>query len=137
MPAGTPYSAKNAKARVNGNVLFNVNWTVTPESDLLDTSNKEGGGKKDYIAGLSGVKVHVEGWFDVGANMYDSPLSIFDGAELNNVFLYLGADTSGPGWFFPKIIVGPAPMMADVHDLIKYTFDANGKGTWSYPSGNL
>ena len=39
MAAGTPLSAKNAKVRINGAVLFNTKWTATPESAMLDTSN--------------------------------------------------------------------------------------------------
>lgn len=132
----TPLSAKNSKARINGNILYNVNWTVTPESDLLDTSNKEGMGYKDYIAGLSGIKVHFEGWWDGGADMYDAPLSVFDGAILQNILLYVD-DIGSPAWQLPLAIVGPVPMMADVKDLIKYTFDCNGKGVFIYPTGNV
>jgi len=131
-----PLSAKFAMARINGNILYNVVWNVTPESDLLDTSNKEGGGFKDYVPGLAGAKIHFEGWWDAHNNMYDAPLNIFNGAYLTNVLLYT-TTLSSPYWNFPLVVVGPAPMMADVKDLVKYTFDANAKGVFYYPTGSI
>jgi hypothetical protein len=132
---GTPLSAKNCKVRIGGAVLYNSKWTATPETALLDTSNMEGGGYEDQIAGLSKLDVHIEGWWDGGANPYDAPLMLTDGQVLQQVLLYTN-DIGSPYWSMAYAIVKGMPMTADVKDLVKYTLDIKAKGQFVYPTGD-
>ena len=135
MAAGTPLSAKNAKVRVNGSTLYAVKWDVDPTSDMLDISNFEGGGYRNFIEGLKQATVTVEGWWDGGANPFDVPLSIKNGSILTNFRCYV-SDTTGPYWDFPSAIVEGTPMSADVGMEIKWRFTVRAKGTYTFPTGN-
>jgi hypothetical protein len=135
MPAGTPLSAKNCKVRINGAVLFNSKWTATPETAMLDTSNMEGGGFEDQIGGLRKLEIHIEGWWDAGANPYDAPLNLQDGQVVENVTLFTN-DLGSPAWFCEFAQVKGMPMTADVKDLIKYTVDMKAKGEFLSPTGD-
>jgi hypothetical protein len=133
MAAGTPLSAQACKVRINGSVLFNSKWTATPETAMLDTSNMEGGGFEDQIGGLRKLEVHVEGWWDAGANPYDSPLNLKDGQVVS--FILYTADIGSPAWSGTGLVKG-MPMTADVKDLIKYTVDLKAKGAFNTPTGD-
>jgi hypothetical protein len=133
MPAGTPLSAKNCKVRINNAVLFNSKWTATPETAMLDTSNMEGGGFEDQNGGLRKLDVHIEGWWDAGANPYDAPLALVDGQTV--AFVLYTNDIGSPNWSGIALVKG-TPMTADVKDLIKYTLDMKAKGTFGTPTGN-
>lgn len=133
MAAGTPLSAKNCKVRINNAVLYNAKWTATPESAYLDTSNMEGGGFEDQIAGLRKLDVHLEGWWDAGANPYDSPLNLLDGQVVS--FVLYTSDTGSPAWSGTALVKG-MPMTADVKDAIRYTIDMKAKGSFNTPTGN-
>jgi hypothetical protein len=134
MAAGTPLSAKNCKVRINNSVLFNSKWTATPETAMLDTSNMEGAGFEDQIGGLRKLDVHIEGWWDAGANPYDSPLNLVDGEVVS--FQLFTNDIGSPCWQGNALVKG-MPMTADVKDLVKYTVDMKAKGVFSTPSGSL
>jgi hypothetical protein len=134
MAAGTPLSAKNAKVRINGAVLFNTKWTATPESAMLDTSNMEGGGYEDQIAGLSKLDIHIEGWWDAGANPYDEPLNLQNGETVE--FVLYTSDIGSPFWAGTALVKG-MPMTADVKDLVKYTIDMKAKGAFDVPEGDV
>jgi hypothetical protein len=132
MAAGTPLSAKNCKVRINSTVLYNSKWTATPETAMLDTSNMEGMGFEDEIGGLRKLDVHVEGWWDAGANPYDTPLNLQDGQVVN--FVLYTNDIGSPSWSGSALVKG-MPMTADVKDLIKYTLDMKAKGQFFTPAG--
>src|ERR1700721_1701916 len=118
---GVPLSAKNAKVRINtSNILYAVKWTVTPEANLLDVSNFEGGGFEDQIAGLLKLSYTVEGWWDATGNITAAPLNIAAGFILSNVFLYTN-DVTGPYWNMASSIIGPVQVSAAGHRLLKYT----------------
>jgi hypothetical protein len=133
MAAGTPLSAKNCKVRINSAVLYNAKWTATPETAYLDTSNMEGAGYEDQIGGLSKLDVHIEGWWDAGANPYDGPLDLQDG-EVVDFVLYTN-DLGSPNWSGTALVKG-MPMTSDVKDAIKYTLDMKAKGEFLYPEGD-
>jgi hypothetical protein len=133
MAAGTPLSAKNCKVRINGAVLYNSKWQATPETALLDTSNMEGAGLEDCIAGLRKLDIHIEGWWDAGANPYDAPLSLQDG-QIVSFVLYTN-DIGSPNWSGTGLVKG-MPMTADVKDLIKFTLELKAKGSFNTPSGD-
>lgn len=135
MPTPTPLSAKNASVRINTNVLVASKWQVTPEAALLDSSNFEGGGYEDQIAGLRKCSFTVEGWYDGANNMHDAPLTLVDGQTLLNVKLYTNT-VGGPFWFFASAIVSGIPITADVHEKILYSFTAKAKGAFVYPTGS-
>lgn len=135
MAAGTPISGKSAKVRVNNTAHYAEEWDVEPEADLLDANSFEGGGYKDYIAGLFGAGFTVRGWYDAGANPFDAPMNIQIGTVLTNVKIYVN-DTTGPFWNFPKAIVATTPHKANVKGRVELSFTAKGKGTFSYPTGN-
>jgi hypothetical protein len=133
MAAGTPLSAKNCKVRINNTVLYNSSWTATPETAMLDTSNMEGGGFEDQIGGLRKLEVHIEGWWDAGANPYDPPLNLTDGQVVS--FILYTNDVNSPNWSGTALVKG-MPMKAEVKDLIKYTVDMKAKGYFHTPTGN-
>jgi hypothetical protein len=141
---GEPLSAQACKVRIGpylkppsiGNptvVLYNSKWTATPETALLDTSNMEGMGFEDQVGGLRKLDVHIEGWWDAGANPYDTPLNLFDGSYVS--FALYTNDIGSPAWIGQGIVKG-VPMTADVKDLIKYTLDLKAKGVFAIPTGN-
>jgi hypothetical protein len=130
-----PLAGYAASVRIDGNVLYNTKWTVTPETNELPVNSMEGGGFEDVIPGLRKCSITVEGWWDYGANQFDAPMQIQDGNVLHNVFLYVSG-TSSPFWSFPYVLIGSAPMTADVNDEIKYSFTAKAKGSFTYPTGS-
>jgi hypothetical protein len=133
-----PYAACNAAARIGSAVLYNTKWTVNTESKDLPTANMESGGFDDSIAGLRKATGTFEGWWDAGANMYDSPLSIQDGNMLQAVRLYpTGISNSAIFWSFPFMLVLTCQMTCDVQDEIKYSFTWKAKGQFIYPTSSL
>lgn len=137
MAAGTPLSGKNAKVRVGStNVLYAVEWRVRPMADKLDFSNFEGGGFRDFIAGLVQITLSLSGWTDVGANIYEGNLDLVAGGTLSNVLLYWSG-TTGPNWSLPSAFIESMEETARVEDLVRYSGEISGKGTFSYPTGNL
>lgn len=132
---GAPLSAKNAKARIAGTILYQTKWNVAPEAALLDTTNAEEGGFENQITGVRKCMINVEGWWDGSANMYDAPLILVDGQVIAGLKLYVN-DLAGPFWSFPYATLSSPPMTADVKDLIKYTLSFKAAGSWTYPVGN-
>jgi hypothetical protein len=100
---------------------------------MLDTSNMEGAGFEDQIGGLRKLDVHIEGWWDAGANPYDSPLNLQDGQVVS--FVLFTNDIGSPNWSGTALVKG-MPMTADVKDLIKYTVDMKAKGSFNAPTGD-
>jgi hypothetical protein len=138
--AGTPSSAENAKIRIgeDATTLYGMKWNVDAQTDMLPTTNMESGGYKDRIGGNSDATVTIEGWYDIGANMFDDPLDLQDGEEVKDVLLYINNDgDEAPCWNFPLMIVEKATVSGDVTDLIKYNLTLHSKGTFSYPTGNV
>ena len=134
--AFTPYSAKNAKVRINGTVLTSKKWTVEADGGDNDTSNFEGAGFTDTIGGLKGAVVTIEFDHDSSANMYAAPLSCTPGTTISSNLLYLN-DTTSPFWSFPSALVLPGTMSADVSKNMAGTLKFKNKGTFSYPSGTF
>lgn len=132
---GVPLSAKNAQVRINGVVQFAQQWTATPEAAYLDTSNFEGQGFEDQIAGLRKLDIHIEGWSNVGnttgGNPYDTPLNLQDG-QVISIQLFTNL-VGSPSWLCTALVKG-TPMKADVHGRIDYTFDCKAKGSFISPT---
>ena len=133
--AGVPLSAKNAKARVNGQVMYAQKWSVKPKTTPLDTTNFEDGGFEDEIAGLSGCAIDFEGWWDSAGNPFDAPLDVQDGNVIS-VQLYV-ADVGSPSWLFNEALVTDVEQVADVKDRLTLRFTARAKGEFFYPDGNV
>lgn len=134
MSAPVPLSAKNCKIRVNGAICYGQKWQATPEAAMLDTSNFEGQGYEDQIAGLKKLDIHVEGWFDGAGganNPYESTLNLNPGAVIT-IDLYTN-DLNSPGWHGTALVKGQ-PMIVDVHEKVMFSFDAKMKGAFSSPT---
>ncbi len=135
MAAGTPLSAKNCKVRINENVHYATKWDIKPESALLDTSNFEGAGFETQIYGLRKCEITIEGWYDAGANPYDSPMNLQDGISLTNLKLYISG-TSGPYWLVPSASLRTPPMTSDVKEKVMFRLELKANGAFYYPTGN-
>lgn len=128
-----PLSAKNCKVRINATTMFAMKWTATPESAYLDTSNYEGQGFEDQIAGLRKLDVHIEGWWDSNNTQdpYDTPLNLQDGQVVG--FVLYTNDIGSPAWVGTGLIKG-MPMITDVHGRVDYTLDMKAKGSFISPT---
>lgn len=133
---GVPKSAKNAQVRIGSATHFATSWDVNPSAEELETSNFEGVGYTDRIAGLIDCEVTVEGWFDTSANPFDSPLSLAAGNVITNLKLYLNT-TAGPFWLFPSFQILTSPMTGvQVKGLLPFKFTGKNKGIFSAPTGS-
>jgi hypothetical protein len=148
MAAFRPLSAKNAKVRISTfvgttetiNVYTAKKWSVNPTADELDTTNFEGDGFGDRIAGILDAEFTVDADWDSNNNNYLDPPDIVPGAEIFNVKLFLDGDepismTTDPRfWFFPSALVLSVPSNAEVRGLLTISFTAKNKGIY-YPPG--
>ena len=135
MPAGTPYAAYNAVARVSSTVvLYHTGWRVRNAARMLETSHAEGSGFETYVRGLRGSNPSLEGWWDGGLNMHETTLAITDGATLTNVRLYTSGATS-PYWSFPIALVESIECTGMVNDLLRYSLTLRASGSFVYPTG--
>jgi hypothetical protein len=130
--AFTPLSAKNAKVRINNVVYTAKRWVVTPVADEIDTSNFEGAGFTDRIAGLSDCEFTVDADWDSAGNNFANPPNIVIGQTLSTVKLFLN-DTSSVFWLFPSALITTTPTTAEVRGAIIVSFTAKNKGTFTYP----
>jgi hypothetical protein len=130
--AFTPFASTAAAVRLNGVTLTAKQWTVEESVDELDTSNFEGGGYSDRIAGLKTARVTIEIDLDGQANPWD--LNAYSGSTLTNVFLYLNT-TAGPKWQFPSFLVLAGTNPSDVKSNGKLTIRGANKGTYTKPTG--
>lgn len=137
MAAGTPYSAHQAVLRVGTTVvLYGTEWDVDPNSAMLEVSNFEGNGFRDFIRGLRQITLTARGWWDGGANMHEGTLGVIDGATLANVRAHTSG-TSSPFWSLPSAIVERCRCTARVDDLLRYDATFHGKGAFVAPTGNV
>jgi len=132
--AFTPFSAKNAKVRLNGNTFTAKSWTVEATADEIDVSNFEGNGFSDAIGGLKNATITVEYDFDGQSNPFDAPITLAPGQTGTNVRLYLNG-TTGPYWSFPSVLVTATPNSANVKEALKGTIRMRNKGTYTAPTG--
>lgn len=126
-----PLSAKNAVVRVNGSVVACKEWNVEPKVDALETTNFEGSGYGDYIAGIIDADITLTFDMDSAAFQTGNPPNLAAGATITNLLLY----TNGVGsakWTFPSALVVTSPMNAAVRDLLKGTATLKGKGIFSF-----
>lgn len=135
----TFYSAKNAKVRVGsagssttGVTISSKRWRVTPEVDEINTTNFEGAGLYECIAGIIKATVELTLDDDGAANIFD--LGIRAGAFVS-LRLYLNG-TTGPYWYFPNVLIRSPNQEADVTAAMANTISGTGTGTFTYPSGN-
>lgn len=134
--AFTPYSAKNAKVRfgAGGSTLTVKSWSVNPTNDIIETTNSEGGGYYEGIAGISKLEITIEGDDDATVNLFTAGWTA--GATISSLKLYLSG-TSGPYWSISSFLVQSVPQKADVKSSVGNTFTGVGTGSFSYPSGTI
>lgn len=132
--AFAPLSAKNAKVRVAGSILYAASWDVEPESTLIPSTTFEDDGYEVDIFGLSKCMVRIEGLWNAAANIHDAPLALRDGVVLLDVRLYVN-DTDGPYWALPFVNVQGVPVSARVEGGVQYRFAGKAKGLFAYPEG--
>lgn len=131
------YHAKNAAVRVGATVVTAKKWTVSPESEELDTTNFEGIGFYECIGGTKKCNVTIELDDNGAANIFDGGGGgLTAGATLSTVKLYLNG-TSSPFWLFPSLFIKSPSMDADVKSQMRDTIQAVGTGTFTYPTGNV
>lgn len=136
MAAGTPLSAKDAVVRIASTVHYAMEWEVDPEKNFDDTTNFEGGGFGTQIGCIRNAKFRISGWWDSGANPFDTPLFLYDGYRLNTVRLYLGGASSTVYWLFPYADVLNIVHGSKVDQKVNLTINCKNYGTFSYPTGN-
>lgn len=133
MAAFAPYSARNAKIRVNGVTVNAKRWTATPSADLYSTQYSEGAGFETGIFTRKWLDVEIECDDDGAANLYDAGL--VPGATVTNVRLYLN-DVAGPYFAIPSMQITSAPMMADAKTTMGVKFTGKAAGSFTLPTGN-
>ena len=134
---GTPLSAKDCIIRIAGITHYAQEWEITPETTYDDTSNFEDDGFESQVACLTRARVRCSGWWDAGANPYDSPLDLQDGNRLADVNFYVTTDLAGPHWEFPLLDIEGAPMTVRVQQKILFSFTAKAQKEFFYISGNI
>ncbi len=140
--AFAPLSAKSAKVRIGAGptTITAKKWTVAMKVDELDTSNFEGNGYTDRIAGLKDATITIE--FDIdtdaaGTNPWDAAgYNFTPGTVLATVKLYLN-DTTGPFWLFTSAIILDFNNPTDVKEALKGTVTMKNKGTITPPTGDI
>ena len=125
------YSARNAAVRFGAITVTAKRWQVTSRAEKLDTSNFEGGGYTENIAGLRSIDVTIE-FNDSAIYAYFATGLITAGALFANVKLYLNS-TSGPFWDLPYLFIESVQQSADVHQAMELTLTGSNHGPFAYP----
>lgn len=129
------YSSRNAQVRYGSGptTLTSKSWDVTPKADKLETTNFEGSGYAEFIAGVRQCDVQIQFSDNGAANPFDGGLTA--GSIISNLKLYLNT-TAGPYWLFPSFFVESVSMKADVKEQMMDSLTGSGTGTFTYPTGN-
>ncbi len=137
--AFTPFSAKNAKVRVNSTVVTSKKWTVEIDGGDNDITNFEGGGFSDTIGGILSATITVSFDYDSSLNMFASGgLNLVPGQKGTNLILYLNDTTNATAcWTFPSFLVCPHTTDADVKANMAGTYKFKNKGSFTAPTGTF
>lgn len=136
MAAGTPYSSKNAKIRINNGTHYAMAWEASPETNPDDTTDFEAGGYATQVMCIHKCAFTMEGWFDGGANPFDFSYPLKAGQRLIGVLLY-AYNTGGPYWSFPYADVLNVRFNARVDQKLNLTVSCTNWGAFAYPTGNI
>lgn len=139
MPIAYPIIARLAKVRISGLPIISNEWSLEPQVDTIDVSNFESVvagqyGYKDYVNGLRGAQITVQGWLSSQVNYFEGGYNLVDGAYVNELKLYTN-DLASPFWRFPTVLVNKVSVNAKVLDIMRSTFSFMNRGEYFYPSG--
>lgn len=132
--AFTPFAAKNAKIRIGAATVLTAKlWTVEVSADDLETTNFEGGGLHENIAGIRKLTFSIELDDDGAQNTFD--LTVTAGTVMaSTIKLYLNG-VGGPFWLVSYPFIKSVGHRADVKSTMGLTIQGNGTGSFTYPIG--
>ena len=134
--AFTPFSAKNAQVRFNGNIFTAKKWSVEVDGGYIETTYFEGGGYSDRIAAIKSIVATITFDYDSSANMFAGSLNLFPGTVGTNAILYLnGTANVNACWTLPSFLVCPVTNDAGVKDNFAGTIKIKNKGSFTGPTG--
>ena len=123
--------------RINGVPIQANEWSVEPQIDTIDVSNFEGSvtgvdvGFKDYVNGLRGAQLSIEGWMRADLNYFDA----FGGeGSYVSVVLYT-QDLGSPFFHFPVALLSKMSISAKMNDIMRCNFSLMNRGPYFYPTG--
>ncbi len=114
-----------------GTPLYGVqNWTVSLQSDRLDSTDSESGGIEEIDAGVTGISVSVSGVH----KLTQGPFPDFEpGAFAEDCAFYLNSTDTSSKHTFTKLVVLSCRSSAEIRGQIRYEIEmANAVGgTWT------
>lgn len=135
MPPGIGFSARNAKIRVNNNIVFaGYAWTVSEKNPEVDVTSFEDQGYMTVISTISSAEVNCKGFWNSALNPMVAPSTIRPRTNLTDVRLYLDFAGLVLAWYFPIFYVKTVDCDAEVRDGMKFNFTGMGNGVF-YPPG--
>ena len=130
-----PYSGKNCRVEVNGQILKNGFWDVDPSGDPQDTYNFESNGFDESTAGRKRCRIKFGGVWDSTVNHGSAPPIIRPMGFITSVRLYLDKNTNF-FWNFDKALVLGVPTKVAAGENVSYEVDAQSVGDYQMP-GNI
>jgi hypothetical protein len=134
MGAGTGFSARNARIRVNDDVVFaGYSWKAKMRSPKVDVTSFEDGGFMTVIGTILSAEVSAKGFWSAALNPMVAPSLIVPGTTLANVRFYLDLVGNQLAWFFPAFYVEDVDCDAEVRDGMKFDWNGCGDGIFYRP----
>lgn len=152
MAAGTPFSARNARAKVGDVYLLACKWSAACRSAESDTTTVEGTDPRDdppvvfadRTSEVRDLEVTLEGFWDPNVSYFanDSLPCFLPGSTVKDVKLYLdasgsltegGAIDSDTALVMPSAFVAQATVDAEVRGVVKVSLVLKNKGPFSMP----
>lgn len=111
----------NGRITINGTTLRANSYSITASADLPEVTNFESGGIGQYIPGVRDWELSFDAhWFSED-NPFRAPLSITNGATLNNVNVFINKGTAGTKWVFTTMLVMSVDSTQATRDTCHYT----------------
>ena len=131
--AFVPYSARNAGVTYNAVVYTAKQWNISEEVDALETTNFEGAGYKEFIAGPRQVTWSIEFDDPAAATLTDAWVTGLSASVLK-LFLNKVANV-GAYWQVTTPFIRSVNYRADPKGTMSVTIQGTGSSTYVRATG--
>lgn len=110
-------------------------WECTESGDKLDSTSTCDGGNQSFVPGPNMLSGSVNGYIDSAVNIFDSPLSLYNGAIVALELFYQGL--TGPKFDIPTAYIENVKVGSTVKGLTNFSFNFSSNGTYTLPTGTF
>lgn len=129
-----PRSGKGGRVEQDGTIIKLKQWEVDDHAESQDSTNFESDGHQEEESGIDGCDVTFSGDWDAGQNPFDSPLSWFSGAFLDNVKLFINVDDD-TYYLFPSFQLVTVRIGTPVRGLVSVAVTGKSDYVFTRPTG--